>query len=144
MLFYSHSVYSLIVYRRHVYKLRETDMEPTNIQITPAIFQILIALADGKEKHGYAIMQQIDEQNDHEFTIVPTTLYRSTKRMLEQGLIIETDERPDPELDDERRRYYQITDLGRSVMQAEYNRQVRLLKNAAKQPLFGDPSYEQA
>lgn len=116
----------------------------TNIQITPAIFHILLALADGKEKHGYAIMQQIDEQSNHEFTIVPTTLYRSAKRMLEQGLIIETDERPDPELDDERRRYYQITSLGRFAMQTERNRLARLVEIADQQPLFGGPSYETA
>lgn len=112
------------------------------LPLTPAIFHILLALLDGEQKHGYAIMQTIAEQSHHEITIVPTTLYRSTKRMLEQGLVTETEGRPDPELDDERRRYYQLTNLGRQVALAERNRLARLLQIADEhQPLFGGPAY---
>ncbi len=77
------------------------------LPLTPAVFHILLALADG-ERHGYSIMQEIAVQTGGALRIGPTTLYRSIKRMLEDGLIVEVDERPDPELDDERRRYYRL------------------------------------
>ena len=116
---------------------RIEDMLP----LTPTSFHILLALLDGEQKHGYAIMQQVAAQTNQEVIIVPTTLYRSVKRMLEQKLITESEARPDPELDDERRRYYQITNLGRAVVQAERNRLARLLEFADQQPLFGGASY---
>src|ERR1035441_8757845 len=81
------------------------------LPLTPAVFHILLALAEN-ERHGYSIMQEIAAQTGGQLRIGPTTLYRSIKRMLEDGLIVEVDERPDPELDDERRRYYRLTTFG--------------------------------
>src|SRR5215475_10548036 len=89
------------------------------LPLTPAVLHILLALADGREQHGYSIMLKIAAQTEGKFRIGPTTLYRSIKRMLEQDMIVEAGERPDPELDDERRRYYRLTQLGRYVMQME-------------------------
>src|SRR6266516_3337873 len=91
------------------------------LPLTPAVFHILLALADG-EKHGYAIMQEVLAITKGEMKMAPGTLYGSIKRMLEMGLIAESDERPDPALDDERRRYYRITPYGEQVAKAESNR----------------------
>jgi DNA-binding PadR family transcriptional regulator len=95
------------------------------IPLPPAVFQILIALAD-RERHGYAIMQDIASRTDGKLRLSPGTLYGSIKRMLEQGFIEECEERPDPDLDDERRRYYRITRLGRRVAGAETERLSKL------------------
>ena len=86
--------------------------------LTPAVFQILLALAGG-EKHGYAIMKEIEAQTGGQIKMGPGTLYGSIKRMLAAGLIEESDQRPDPSLDDERRRYYRLTGLGEKVVSAE-------------------------
>jgi DNA-binding PadR family transcriptional regulator len=93
-------------------------------QILPlptATFHILISLAR-HENHGYAIMLDIEQSTNGRFTIGPGTLYTSNKRMLKAGWIEESNDRPDPELDDERRRYYRLTGLGRRVTQAETER----------------------
>jgi DNA-binding PadR family transcriptional regulator len=91
------------------------------LPLTPAVYHILLALAGG-ERHGYGIMQEILTQTDGKLRIGPTTLYRSIKHMLVDGLIVESDERPDPALDDERRRYYKLTLLGQQVALAETRR----------------------
>lgn len=91
------------------------------IPLTPAVFNILLALADG-EKHGYAIMLEVEDHTGGRVKMGPGTLYGSIKRMLESGWIAESEERPDPELDDQRRRYYCITTMGRRLLQAEANR----------------------
>jgi DNA-binding PadR family transcriptional regulator len=91
------------------------------LPLTPAVFNILLALADG-EKHGYAIMLEVEANTQGSVKMGPGTLYGSIKRMLEAGLITESDERPDPELDDQRRRYYTLSGLGKRVMQAEAQR----------------------
>ncbi len=88
-----------------------TPMPEDMLPLTPAVFNILLALADG-EKHGYAIMIEVEENTQGEVKMGPGTLYGSIKRMLGAGLIEETDERPDPELDDERRRYYRLSGSG--------------------------------
>ncbi|MBV9258988.1 MAG: helix-turn-helix transcriptional regulator, partial [Ktedonobacteraceae bacterium] len=88
------------------------------LPLTPTVFHILLTLAEG-ERHGYSIMQEITAQTGGQLRIGPTTLYRSIKRMLADGLIVEADERPDPELDDERRRYYRLTTSGQQVAIAE-------------------------
>jgi DNA-binding PadR family transcriptional regulator len=88
------------------------------IPLTPAVFNILLALADG-EKHGYAIMLEVENLTGGQVKMGPGTLYGSIKRMLDTGLITESDERPDPDLDDQRRRYYRLTPLGRRFLQAE-------------------------
>jgi DNA-binding PadR family transcriptional regulator len=89
--------------------------------LTPAVFHILMALADG-EKHGYSIMKDVEKQTNGSMKLGPGTLYGSIKRMLAAGLIEESDERPDPAMDDERRRYYRMSDLGQSVLAEESKR----------------------
>lgn len=105
--------------------------------LTPAMFHILLALADG-EKHGYGIMLAAKETTAGSFKLAIGTLYRSIKQMLALGLIEESGERPDPELDDERRRYYRITDAGRRAASAEAIRMARLVSEARARRLLGD------
>jgi DNA-binding PadR family transcriptional regulator len=92
-------------------------------------FQILVALAD-RDRHGYSILRDIAERGGGAHPIGPSTLYSSIRRLLESGLIEELDERPDPESDDERRRYYRLTNLGRRVAVVEAERLQRLLDDA--------------
>jgi DNA-binding PadR family transcriptional regulator len=100
----------------------------TLLPLTPAVFNILLALANG-EKHGYAIMLEVENNLQGAIKMGPGTLYGSIKRMLDAGLVCETSERPDPNLDDQRRRYYVLTQLGSQVLRLEAERlanQVRL------------------
>src|ERR1700730_14046426 len=106
------------------------------LPLTPAVFHILLALADG-ERHGYSIMQEIAVQTNGKLRIGPTTLYRSIKHMLASGLIAEIDERPDPALDDERRRYYRLSGFGQQVALAESQRLEQALAVARTKPLLG-------
>ena len=99
------------------------------LPLSPAVFHILLALATG-EMHGYGIMREIAAATDGQMRIGPGTLYRSIRQMLDAGMIEESDERPDPTLDDERRRYYRITDFGRRVAGAETERLSRLVGQA--------------
>jgi DNA-binding PadR family transcriptional regulator len=94
-----------------------------------AALHILIAVAD-RERHGYAIMQDVAARTDGQMRLGPATLYGSIKRLLNDGLIEELDERPDPEHDDERRRYYRITPLGRRAAIEETGRLARLVRQA--------------
>lgn len=91
------------------------------LPLPPASFHILMVLSKG-ENHGYRIMREIDKSTDGSFRIGPGTLYTSIKRMVQAGWVEETGQRPDPDMDDERRRYYRLTDLGLRVTQAEANR----------------------
>jgi DNA-binding PadR family transcriptional regulator len=111
---------------------RPQDMLP----LTPAVFHILLALGDG-EKHGYGIMQEVAAITEGAMRMGPGTLYGTIKRMLEAGLIEESDERPDPTLDDERRRYYRLTAFGERVTRAEANRLSALLNVAQSKRLMG-------
>src|SRR5580698_6011537 len=89
-----------------------TEPQPESfLPLPPATFHILMALAED-DRHGYAIIQDVEARTDGELKLSAGTLYRSIQRMLEQGLIVETRERPAPEDDDERRRYYRITPFG--------------------------------
>jgi DNA-binding PadR family transcriptional regulator len=106
------------------------------LPLTPAVFHILLALAED-EKHGYAIMQDVEELSAGQVTMGPGTLYGSIKRMLAAGLIAETDERPDPARDDQRRRYYRLTDFGAKVAAAEADRLRRLVLAAEGRQLLG-------
>lgn len=99
------------------------------LPLPPATFHILIALADG-DRHGYAIIQDIIARTQGAVRLSAGTLYRSVQRMLEQGLIEETQERPAPDEDDERRRYYRLTDFGAAVARAEARRLSDLVKLA--------------
>jgi DNA-binding PadR family transcriptional regulator len=94
-----------------------------------AIFHILVSLAD-QERHGYAIMQDVHARTDGKLRLGPGTLYGSIKRLLHDGLIEELDERPDPENDDVRRRYYRITPRGRKAAIEESSRLAKLLRQA--------------
>jgi len=95
--------------------------KPDLLPLTPPVFHILLALAD-EERHGYGIMQDVARQTNDALQLGPGTLYGCLKRMLATGLVEESDERPDLELDDERRRYYRMTALGRDTVRAEASR----------------------
>jgi len=99
------------------------------LPLQPATFHILMALAD-EDRHGYAIIQEIAARTNGSIRLSAGTLYRSLPRLLEQGLIEETDERPAPDEDDERRRYYRITKFGKAVARAEARRLQELVRLA--------------
>ena len=96
------------------------------LPLQPATFHILVALSD-QDLHGYAIMQEVAARTDGNVRLTAATLYRSIQRMLDQKLIVETNDRPSPEDDDERRRYYRITPFGRTVAKAEARRLAQML-----------------
>jgi DNA-binding PadR family transcriptional regulator len=106
------------------------------LPLTPTVFHILLALAD-QERHGYGIMQEVMAMTQNQVRMGPGTLYGSIKRMLQANLIEESDERPDPELDDERRRYYRLTDLGQRVLAAEAQRLYTLMDVAQAKHILG-------
>jgi DNA-binding PadR family transcriptional regulator len=89
--------------------------------LTPAVLHILLALST-EERHGYGIMKQVERESQGKVKMGPGTLYGSIGRMMEAGLIRESDKRPDPDLDDERRIYYAITGAGRKALEAELDR----------------------
>lgn len=104
------------------------------LPLPTATFHILIALAQD-DRHGYAIIQDVEKRTGGDLRLSAGTLYRSIQRMLEQGLILETRERPAPELDDERRRYYRITPFGAATARAETQRMASLVRMARIQGL---------
>lgn len=104
------------------------------LPLTPAVFHILLSLADGA-KHGYIIMQTVDELSNATVKMGPGTLYGSIKRMQKMNLITETDDRPED--DDERRRYYKLTDFGHRVARAEASRLQKLVNSQQSQRLLG-------
>lgn len=108
------------------------------IPLAPAVFHILLSLGEG-ERHGYALKREISKRTGGRLTLGPGVLYGSINKMLELGLIEESDDRPDPHLDDERRRYYRITPYGRKVAQAEAARMRDLVRLAAAR--FGTPRH---
>ena len=107
------------------------DDQLKRLPLSPAAFHILLALKGG-EKHGYAILKQVDEQSQEQVKLLPGTLYNLLKRMLEDGWIEERDERPDPALDDERRRYYHLSALGERVISLEASRLEGLVRAAQR------------
>jgi|SRR5436190_1739325 len=90
-------------------------------------FHIMLSLVGGGQ-HGYRIMQDVRERTDGTIRLWPATLYGSLKRLIQAGLIVESDERPAAELDDERRRYYELTALGRQVLDLESDRLKSLVR----------------
>ena len=96
------------------------DLSPF-LPLSPATLHILLSLA-GEDRHGYGIMQEIARQSDGQYQMGPGTLYGSMGRMMEAGLIRESDKRVDPEMDDERRIYYELTGAGRAALEAELMR----------------------
>lgn len=107
------------------------------LPLPPATFHILLAVAQ-HDRHGYAIIQDVEQRTNGELRLSPGTLYRSIQRMLEQGLIVETSERPAADLDDERRRYYRMTSFGEGVARAELRRIEGLVRLARKQGLTAE------
>ena len=106
------------------------DEDPREfLPLTPAVLEILLALAE-EDLHGYAIMREVERRTGGETRLGPGTLYRSVGQLLQRGWIREADERPDPKLDDERRRYYRLTPFGRLVAMAEAGRLARMVKLA--------------
>ncbi len=101
----------------------------TFLPLTPAVFHILLSL-DAGERHGYALKREIAKRTEGKVNLGPAVLYGSIQRLLEQGLIEESDERPDEHLDDERRRYYRIGKLGHAVLRAETARLRELVELA--------------
>ena len=101
----------------------------TLLPLPSAVFHILMALGSG-DRHGYAIIQDVSAMTGNQLRLGAATLYRSLQRMLEQGLILETGDRPAAEFDDQRRRYYRITPYGESVARAEAARLSGLVKLA--------------
>lgn len=106
--------------------------------LTAAVFHILLSLADG-EKHGYGIMQEVSERTGGAVIMGPGTLYGTLKRMLEGGLVEESGERPDPALDDQRRRYYRLTRQGRRAAVEEAERLEELVRAARAKSLLKRP-----
>jgi DNA-binding PadR family transcriptional regulator len=110
------------------------------LPLTPAVFHILLALAGG-ERHGYGIMQEVEALTQSQMRLGPGTLYRSIKQLLAADMIEESDERPDPALDDERRRYYRLTSFGLRVAHAEAERLARLVALAHQRHLLADTKH---
>ncbi len=111
-------------------RIRSEDDDVAGMLPLPtAVFHILVALAD-RDRHGYSIMQDVSARTEGKVRLSPGTLYSAIRRMLEQGLIEELRQSPDPDSDDERRRYYRLTRLGREAALAEARRVNELLQQA--------------
>ena len=116
--------------------MKQTKRDPKDfLPLTPADFNILLALAEG-EKHGYGIMQEITNHTSGKLRLGPGTLYGAIKRLLEEDLIEESGKRPDPAHDDERRRYYRLTEFGQRVAAAEATRLEELVQLARDRRLL--------
>ena len=110
--------------------MTEAERDPHDLlPLPPAQLHILLALADG-DKHGYAVMSEVERMTDGEVSMGPGTLYGAIKRMLNADLIEESDNRPDPDMDDERRRYYRVTGHRARVLTAELARLEQLVRAA--------------
>ena len=106
------------------------DPDPWDfLPLTRDAFDVLVSLAEG-DRHGYAILLDIAERSQGRIHLSPSTLYAVIRRLLEAGLIVESAERPDPAHDDERRRYYRLSPLGRQVARAEARRLTQLIADA--------------
>ena len=105
------------------------------MSLRPIEFHVLLALA-GEERHGYAILQEVTQLTDGEIELEPGTLYRALHRMLKDGWIAESSRRPAADLDDERRKYYRLTPLGRRIASAEADRLFRLVAVARSHRLL--------
>jgi DNA-binding PadR family transcriptional regulator len=118
-----------------VTKKRETE---SFLPLTPAMFHILLALADG-EKHGYAVLKEVARRTGNQVRLSAGTLYGNLARLESTGLIAESDWRPEVVLDDERRRYYRLTEFGREVAVAEAERMEQALVQARAKKLLRKP-----
>lgn len=105
------------------------------LPLTTATYHVLLALADG-DQHGYSVMREVARSSGDQVRLGPGTLYAAINRLRGEGLVEESDERPDPRLDDQRRRYYRLTDFGRRVARAESERLARLVDVARDKKLL--------
>jgi DNA-binding PadR family transcriptional regulator len=122
-----------------IYSMSLMKRDPLELlPLTPTMFEVLIALADG-EKHGYAIIKEISRRTGGQAVLGAGTLYAIIRRFVDEEIIEETVERPDPALDDERRRYYRLTDFGRAVARAEAARMEKALRMARSKQLLPRP-----
>jgi DNA-binding PadR family transcriptional regulator len=116
--------------------MSQSDKSPEQpVALTPAMFQVLLALGDG-EKHGYAILKDVEEQTEGHVRLSTGTLYAIIKRLLVEGILQECRNRPPAEEDDQRRRYYRLTPSGRQVAVAEAERMERLIATAREKHLL--------
>ena len=116
------------------------DKDPESITpLTAPVFYILLALAD-RERHGYAIIKEVETLTEGKVRLSTGTLYAAVRRLLDGGLIEETEERPHPALDDQRRRYYRLTSFGEEVARAEVGRMVHLTGVALEKELVSTVS----
>jgi DNA-binding PadR family transcriptional regulator len=115
--------------------MTRTTTRHDQLPLTPPVFHILLALSQG-ERHGYAIMQEVAADTGGSLQLGPGTLYGCLKRMLAAQLVEESEDRPDPDLDDERRRYYRITALGARALRAEAERLASAVAAARAKRLF--------
>ena len=116
--------------------LRQTRASPdAHLPLTPATFHILLSLSDG-ERHGYAIMSEVRDRTRGTVKLGPGTLYTALKRLVDSGVVLEAGERSGRD-DDERRRYYRLTPLGRAVARAEARRLEEMVRLARRQRLIG-------
>lgn len=106
------------------------------LPLTPFAFQVLLALSD-TPRHGYGILREVAEQTDGLITLRTGTLYTLLQRLLDEQLIAESDDRPHPDQDDERRRYYAVTTLGQAVMEAEARRLESAVGEARRKHVLG-------
>jgi DNA-binding PadR family transcriptional regulator len=109
------------------------------LPLTPLAFQVLLALAD-TERHGYGIILEVDERTDGLIRLRTGTLYTLLQRLLDESLIEESDTRPGPDQDDQRRKYYRLTELGRAVLAAEARRLESLIGEARRKHVIGKSS----
>lgn len=110
----------------------------SRLPLTPVTLNVLLALAD-EERHGYGIMLEVSDRTGGKMRMGPGTLYSSIKRLVEGGMIEESGERPAPESDDERRRYYRLTDFGRRVLAAEVERLESTVRAAREKGAYPAP-----
>jgi DNA-binding PadR family transcriptional regulator len=133
--FFNFPLYPLAIHPRRIYN-RSMANNKANAPLTPAVLHILLALS-AKESHGYGIMKKVQEDSQGKVKMGPGTLYGSLGRMIDAGLIRESDKKVDPHMDDQRRVYYALTSLGRKALAAElqrYDEVVALAKRKALLP----------
>ena len=123
-----------LTYIRNGYIVASVTKNSTNAPLTPAVLHILLALST-QERHGYGIMKEVESDSHGKVKMGPGTLYGSLGRMMEAGLVRESDKKHDPELDDERRVYYKITALGQATLAAELKRYGEVVAVATKKRL---------
>lgn len=114
------------------------DAALSMLPVNPRDFLILFSLIDG-ERHGYGVLKQVAAESEGRVRLDPANLYRSLKRLMKDGLVAESEKRPASDLDDERRRYYALTDLGNQVVVAEATRLSKLADAARSRNLITEP-----